>query len=260
MGRLRSNEISSFTIIKGSLIAETYAAFQAWDFESTVTENYDRFKRDNTLAARSANWLRDIVKVLHRRFDPIIHDRALIVLAQTHCPLEVWKPILFWHMTRDEFLLRDFIVRWLAAEFEGGRYAIRKANVIDYLDSLPAAHAEAVAKWTSSTKDRLAGSLLRILEDFGLLEGHVVKRFASYHLPDDSFLYIQHAIAEHEANARKAINSQEWRLFLMKSTDVEQTLFRLHQFRRVHYEVAGSIAQLKLPCDSALEFAQRNFA
>lgn len=260
MDRLRSDEISSFTIIKGSLISETYAAFQAWDYDSSVTENYDRFKRDNTLAARSANWLRDVVKVLHRRFDPMIYDRALVVLAQAHCPLEVWKSILFWHMTRDEFLLRDFVVRWLATEFEGGRYAIRKADVIGYLDSLPAAHAETIAKWTSSTKDRLAGSLLRILADFGLLEGHVVKKFASYHLPDDSFLYILHAITEREANARKAINSQEWRLFFMTSADVEQTLFRLHQFRRVHYEVAGSIAQLKLPCASSLEFAQRNCA
>jgi hypothetical protein len=102
--------------------------------------------------------------------------------------------------------------------------------------------------------------LLRILADFGLLEGHVVKKFASYHLPDDSFLYILHAITEREANARKAINSQEWRLFFMTSADVEQTIFRLHQYRRIHYEVAGSIAQLKLPCASALEFAQRNYA
>ena len=260
MNRLRSKEISSFTIIKGSLISETYAAFKAWDFDASVKENYDRFKRENTLAARSANWLRDIVKVLHRRFDPVIHDRALVVLAQTQCPLEVWKPILLWHMTRDEFLLRDFVVRWLATEFESGRYAIRKADVIGYLDSLPAEHVATIATWTSSTKDRLAGSLLRILVDFGLLEGHVVKKFASFHLPDESFLYILHAITERQTNARKAINSLEWRLFFMTSSDVEQTLFRLHQFRRVHYEVAGTIAQLKLPCASALEFAQRNCA
>jgi hypothetical protein len=260
MDRLRSKEISSFTIIKGSLISETYAAFQAWDFDSSVTANYDRFKRDNTVAARSANWLRDVVFVLHRRFDPIVHDRALVVLAQSKCALEVWKPILLWHMTRDEFLLRDFVVRWLAAEFESGRYAIRRADVIAYLDSLPAEHAETISKWTSSTKERLAGSLLHILADFGLLEGHVVKKFVPYHLPDESFLYILHAIAEQKTNARKAINSQEWRLFFMTSTEVEQTLFRLHQFRRVHYEVAGSIAQLQLPCASALEFAERNCA
>ena len=53
-----------------------------------------------------------------------------------------------------------------------------------------------------------------------------------------------HAIAETEPNARKIVDSPEWRLFLMGPADVEQALFRLHQFRRVHYEVAGSLAQL----------------
>ena len=74
-----------------------------------------------------------MIKVLHRRFAPSTYDRALVMLAQAHCPLEIWRPILLWHMTRDEFLLRDFVVRWLASEFEAGRYAIRTADVLDRL-------------------------------------------------------------------------------------------------------------------------------
>jgi hypothetical protein len=249
-------EISSFTL-KGSLIPETYAAFQAWDFDLTISENYERFKQENTLGARSANWLRDVVFILHRRFDPVEHDRALVVLAQTHCPLEIWKPILLWHMTRDEFLLRDFAVRWLAAEFLKGRYSIRKEDVCDYFLTLPSEHAQTIAKWSESTRNRIASSLLRIMADFGLLHGTTVRRFASFHLPDESFLYLLHAIAETEPNARRVVDCEDWRLFFMTPADVEQTLFRLHQFRQVHYDVAGSLAQLKLPCDSALDFAGR---
>ena len=33
----------------------------------------------------------------------------------------------------------------------------------------------------------------------------------------------------------------------MDADDVERELLRLHQFRRLHYEVAGSLAQLDLP-------------
>ena len=36
-------------------------------------------------------------------------------------------------------------------------------------------------------------------------------------------------------------------MFLMDMSDVERDLLRLHQFRKLHYEVAGSLAQLKLP-------------
>ena len=123
MRRARSTEISTFTIVKGSLIPETYAAFRAWDFHASDDENFERFRRANAVGAKSANWLRYVVKVLHRRFAPSIHDRALVMLAQAECPMDVWRSILFWHMTRDEFLVRDFVMRWLAAEFEAGRYA-----------------------------------------------------------------------------------------------------------------------------------------
>jgi Putative inner membrane protein (DUF1819) len=257
MLRTRSMEISTFTIVKGSLIPETYAAFRTWDFEATDDENFERFKQANVIGARSANWLRYVVKVLHRRFAPRTFDRALVMLAQAQCPMEVWRPILLWHMTRDEFLLRDFVVRWLAAEFEAGRYAIRTADVLDYFTTLESGPARQAVGWSESTRQRMAVGLLRIVTDFGLLTGGTVRHFASFQLPDESFLYVLHAIAENEPNARKIIESPEWRLYLMGPTDVEQSILRLHQFRRVHYEVAGSLAQLELPCGSSIEFARR---
>ena len=56
---------------------------------------------------------------------------------------------------------------------------------------------------------------MRIAADFGLLTGGTVKEFASYHLPDESFLYLVYAVAQFEPNARRIIESPEWRLFLM---------------------------------------------
>ena len=45
-------------------------------------------------------------------------------------------------------------------------------------------------------------------------------------------------------------------MYLMRPDDVERELLRLHQFRKLHYEVAGSIVQLTLPCTIALEYAE----
>ena len=109
----RSHVASSFTLIKGAMIDETYAVFAAWDFGASKKENLDRLKRENFIGASSATWLRDIAKVLNRRFDPSVRDRALVLLAKNGCPIEEWKPLLLWHMTRDEFLLRDFLINWL---------------------------------------------------------------------------------------------------------------------------------------------------
>ena len=81
---------------------------------------------------------------------------------------------------------------------------------------------------------------------FGLMRGTVTREFASYHLPDESFLYLLHAMIELQPNAREVVHSTDWRMFLMDAADVERELFRLHQFRRVHYEVAGSLAQIDM--------------
>jgi hypothetical protein len=55
---------------------------------------------------------------------------------------------------------------------------------------------------------------------------------------------------------RQLIASPDWRMYLMRPDDVERELLRLHQFHKLRYEVAGSIVELSLPNNSALEFAE----
>ncbi len=46
----------------------------------------------------------------------------------------------------------------------------------------------------------------------------------------------------------------------MRTGDVERELLRLHQFRRLDYHPAGSLAELSLPCTSSREYAERMVA
>ena len=89
MIQTRSSVVSSFTIIKGSLIEETYAAFKNWDNIADKQANLRRLKEQNFLGAGSSNWLRDVAFVLSRRFDPAGRDRALVDLAQRVLVLEM---------------------------------------------------------------------------------------------------------------------------------------------------------------------------
>ena len=256
MAGSRSRQVSSFTIIKGALIPETYAAFQNWDLSLSRTENLKRLKETNTIGAKSANWLRDVAFALSRRFDPDGRDRSLVELARAGCELETWKPLLLWHMTRDEFLVRDFLIHWLFPAFEEKRRNLRSQDLLPYLASLPKKGIQGGDNWTDGTRRRVAAGLLKIAADFGLLEGVTSKEFTAYHLPEASFLYLLHAMAAEQPNARKIIDSPDWRMYLMHADDVERELLRLHQFRRIEYEVAGSLAQLKLPHNSCSEYVK----
>jgi hypothetical protein len=252
----RANIVSSFTLIKGTMIPETYAVFAAWDLERSKRENLDRLRRENSIGIRSAAWLRDVAKVLNRRFDPDGRDRALVVLAQRGCPLDEWKPILLWHITRDEFLLRDFLNNWLYPQFEAGALRVRPEELHDFLLGLGRRGGETEHPWSEATRQRVAAGLVKAAADFGLLRGSGVKEFASYHLPERSFLYLLQGMRDEHINPARVIASLDWRMFLMSPDDVERELLRLHQYKKLHYEAAGTLLQLTLPHETALEYAE----
>lgn len=143
----RANVASSFTVIKGSMINETYAVLAAWDFGRSKRENLDHLRETNFIGATSIAWLRDVCWVLNRRFEPDGVDRPLVTLAQKQFPIEEWKPLLLWHMTRSEFLVRDFLENWLFNEFEAGSY--RSSRLLTLRAMLPA-RTPVEVKWTKN--------------------------------------------------------------------------------------------------------------
>lgn len=255
----RASVVSSYTIIKGTLIEETYAVFRAWNFDQSAEDNLNAMRETNSVGAKSASWLLDVYKVLHRRFDPAGRDRTLVELAQAGCPIDLWKPVLLWHMTRDEFLVRDFLATWLYDHFTAGTLRLRTQDLLPYLRGL---HDRGLVAepWKESTLKRVASELLKMAVDFGLMRGSIVREFVSFHLPEESFLYLLHAMTDTQPNAREVVHATDWHMFLMDASDVERELFRLHQYRGVHYEVAGSLAQLSLPCASAADYAREMVA
>jgi hypothetical protein len=256
----RANIVSSFTMIKGAMINETYAVFAAWDFDRTKRENLDRLRNENFIGAGSTTWLRDVAKVLNRRFDPNGRDRALVVLAKNGCDIEEWKPLCLWHITRDEFLLRDFLQNWLFPAYDAGNFRVRPEELHDYLRDIAKRGGTTEHSWSQATLNRVAAGLLKMAVDFGLLRGTIVKEFASYHLPERSFLYLLYAIREEMQSPRMVLESKDWGMFLMTPADVERDLLQLHQYRKLDYHVAGSIVQLNLPYANVCEYAERMVA
>jgi hypothetical protein len=256
MGERRANVVSSYTV-KRSLLPETYEVFRAWDLRRSQRENVTLFRVSNPTGLRSRKWLEDVVKTINRRFDTDGRDLILVELAQAGVPMDVWRPIVLWHMTRDEFLVRDFLSGWLADQHAEGTWRLRVTDVEPYLHALHGRSGiEIKEAWSPSTTNRVASGLLRMAVDFGLMSGTLAREFVPYHLPDAAFLYVLHAATEAEPNAHRMVHAVDWRMFLMGPADVQRELFRLHQHGRLRYEVAGSVAELRLPYATARDYAR----
>jgi hypothetical protein len=89
-----------------------------------------------------------------------------------------------------------------------------------------------------------------------LVRGRYVKQFQPYHLPEESQVYLLHALQERLESTQKVIRAADWRLFLMTPADVEEELLRLHQFGKLRFERAGSMVELTLPYPMAADYAR----
>ncbi len=182
----RAKVVSSFTLVKGAMIEETYAVFAAWDFERTKRENLDRLREENFIGAAQ----RDLAAGRRQGSQPALRPRRPRPAARPPRQARAatstsWKPLLLWHMTRDEFLLRDFLVSWLFPAYEAGTYRVRPEDLLAYLQEVRRrAAASPSTPGRRAPCARVAAGLLRIAVDFGLLRARSSRSSQSYHLPE----------------------------------------------------------------------------
>lgn len=249
--------ISTFSVTKGGRVAETYACFAAWDLDLSLDDNLERFREGNPILAPTDAWLKEMRKIFHRRFADIERHRRLIRLVQGPRPLAqaVWAPILLWHLCGRELLLSDFLETWLFPRKQNGFLRVRGADVRLYLSELKPRGLIQV-DWKPSSVSRMASGLPSYAADFGLLQGKAVKEIAPFHLNDEALLYVLHEMAAASANTEKILDDTRWRRFLLSRDELEQELLRLHQHRKLTFELAGSMVALELPYNNVDEYVE----
>jgi hypothetical protein len=241
---------------KGALIEETYAAFRNWDLAASFKTNIANMGTWNTIGATNEKWLREITATLSSRFADNESIEPLVILARCGLAIDKWRSCLLWHIGRTDYLYYQFATQWLYDRYQDGTYSILTKNVLPFVKNITDGRIASGGNLTEYGAVRAARDLLRMAAEFGIVKGKVKKKFSSYHMPQEAFLYVLHGLAETVDNTQQILDSKDWHLFLMDSMDVEREIFRLHQFKALEYQIAGSIAQLKLPNASLKEYAR----
>jgi len=240
---------------KGILLEESYRIFTTWDLQQSLRENITRIRATNPIGAANQAWLREVTATLSSRFstgDPL---GPLVTLAQGGLPIDTWKFCLLWHLGSTDGLFVTFLSDYLLPRMESGIEVFTAPDVVPFVREL----ASKRLLQTSPSPDaarRIANDLLRCAATFGFLSGRTQKRLAHPVMPELAVLYAIYSLWERHQSADRIVSSPRWKLFLFRPPQVEQELLNLHQFRRLHYERAGSIRELSLPHANLKAFAQ----
>lgn len=246
-------KFSTRLIRKGALLEETHRIFVNWDASASFDENLDRARSLNTPAAGNEGWLKEIIATVSSRWrgDPFL---AAIVALARRSSFDVWRACVLWHIGRQDELYYRFAAELLFPEYIDGTYRLRTDDVVPFVDQLVRQHRS--QPLSSYGTRRAARDLLRMAANFGFVRGRPVREFAQFHIPEESFLYLLHALMDLHGSTQEVIQSTDWRLFLMGPAEVELEIYRLHQYRKLQYEVAGSLAALTLPYPNALSYVE----
>jgi hypothetical protein len=248
-------EWSQRLLRKGALVQETYEVFAAWDDGLSDVQN---LKSSLSRRYSTAGWEREVNATLHRRLRHLNRIRPLIALAKGGMSIPDWRDCLRLWIGATEQPFHDFATGWLFAEHEKGRYQVRTDDVRQFFEKVAGIRGLKAKPFSEYGKLRAARDLLRVASDLGMLIGDgPVKTFASIAMSDDVMMFYAHMIADLEGNPVKMPASRLWRLAYLSPQDVHVALLRLHQFKRLNYQVAGNIVQVSLPFRNALECAER---
>ena len=248
-------KFSGRLVRKGVLIEETYRIFRHWDADLSLHDNINAIRATNPVGAKNQAWLREVTATISNRFSTGDDIIPLVTLARGGLALDVWKYCLLWHLGSTDGLYSAFASEFLFPRVDSGVAVFTTDDVIPFVRELEArgVFQEALSDYGVR---RLGRDLLRAAAEFGFVQGNARREVRHPAIPDEAFLYAIYSLWDDVPSAERLVSSDRWRLFLMRSSQVEHELLNLHQFHRLRYERAGTVRDLSLPYDSLLEFAQ----
>jgi hypothetical protein len=250
-----SKGIYTSKIIKaGALLADTKTMLAHWDVSRSVSENLERFRRENIFGKASRSRIEDILAIFRRRY--LISEsvtRSLVILVQERFPSESLDRILYFFSAQADQLLHDTVTKVLLHLYEIGRTDINvddiQAKVAGWISE-----GKMTGNWSENTVVRVTQGLLATLRDFGVLQGAVNKRLAPIYLPVEAFAYLAYYLRQYQPSGERLLDDPEWRLFFLSHQAVEQSFLEAHQHHLLEYHAAGSIIRVTFPSNSLEEY------
>ncbi len=181
---------------------------------------------DGDLPQRSRSTRQTILKKIKERltsWNPpawALDDLAAFAQEENAAALQA---ALLVHVPRQDRLLYDVVQQVIAPRWEAGVALVTRENVQRFLDDMTLAHPE-IERWTHGTRAKLAGNLLSILRDYGLLKGKERKQIVEPVIPDPVVQHLARLLRAEGIADGELAHHPDWRLWLWDAARAGQAL------------------------------------
>lgn len=213
---------------KAGLVEETRLALLAYARLHDVTATR-RELLDGGLPQRSRATRETIVRVIQDRLvawrPPAWVCDDLVAGAEAPDAPDL-RLLLLLHTVRQDHLLYDVLQQVIWPHRQEGLSEISRVDVQRFLDDALPAHPE-IDDWSVATREKLAGNLLTILRDYGLLQGaqgsatkHIVEPVVSPWVA----AHLARLLAAEGVDAREIPHHDDWRIWLLDAPRAQALL------------------------------------
>jgi hypothetical protein len=259
MADVRNNSLpkklyTSKIIKAGALLADTKTMLAHWDENCSVSENLNRFQRENIFGKASRSRIEDILVIFRQRYlTSESVTRSLVNLVNGSFPAEALDRILYFHSTQSDALLHDIVTNVLSHFHAIGKTDVTVGDIQSAITSW-INEGKTSANWSEETILRVTQGLLSTLRDFGVLQGATNKRLAPIYLPVEAFAYLSFYLQQRQPSGERLLDDPEWQLFFLTHPVVERYFLEAHQHHLLEYHAAGSIIRISYPAKSIEEY------
>ncbi len=246
---------SSKIIKAGALLPDTKLLLTHWNCSASVAANLHRIQQENLFGKASRSRVAEILAIFKQRYlgDPHILA-ALVTLAQADMPATMLDPILYFLTAQADPLLHAVVIEVLAPLASRGQPEVHVSAIERWLCEQVAA-GKTQGAWSAETTNRVARGILATLRDFGVLQGHVKKRLASFYLPVTSFAFIAFLLNRTQRSGDRLLHDPSWQVFFLSDQAVEHLFFEAHQEQLLEYHAAGRVIRITFPTATLEEYA-----
>lgn len=216
-----------------------------------------RALEDNILGKKSRATIKKILFALSYRYldskSEAFVKTPFLKIMESPLDEHIKRLIMYYHFSITDSLIYTITTKLLFEEYSSGHVGISKADIDEFLTALESSHKE-ILDWSPQTRQKLIRHYLAALKDFGILSGRVKKEFKKVFVPLEVFLYVLYYLKDNGRTKREILESEDWKLFLLDSSDLNLLLNEGNKLGYVRYEAKGSIRSLEFGLGSLEEF------